>query len=552
MHDGSILASPEAKGVATDRQPIAGQSRRYLALWFPFLATDRARRANAAAVLPASNLSPAGKEGQDDRPFVLVEKDRGALRISALDPVAARAGLSPGMALTEARALWPRLETAPAKPEADAAFLRHAGEICEMFTPLVAVQGRDGLILDITGCAHLFGGEKGLATGARRRLGRLGLTSCAAISGTPHSAWAFAHYRRNIIVPAGEEEALARALPIAALEQDVGTGQALSRAGFRTLGDLADRPSSMLTARFGAELTDALRRVLGREDLRLTPLRPAPEIMAEKHFPEPLGLLEALLAALERLGRDIMDTLERRGAGGRAFEASFFRADGMVRRLMIETAQGTRGLAGLMRLIRLKMEALPDPLDPGFGFDALRLAVVRSEPMAECQPALEGGAAHEVEAGEIAGLVDRLTARFGRESMQRFIARETHDPERAGGRVPYLSQHMAAPFPEAEPDNPPARPLTLFDPPQWVEAIAEVPDGPPLRFRWRRVLHEVARAEGPERIAPEWWRLGEKAPVTRDYYRIENAQGHRFWVFREGFYEDSTARPRWFLHGLFA
>lgn len=520
--------------------PLPGQQRRYLALWFPFLSTDRARRAMNRSVTP------------DDRPFVLVEKDRGALRIAALDPVAARAGLSIGMALTEARGLWPNLEVVEAAPEADAALLHRAAEIGDMFTPLVALHGRDGLILDITGCSYLLGGEGNLAHRAHRKMAGLGLTSCVAVASTPHAAWAFARYRRNTIAKSGEEEAIARALPITALDQDTGTNLALSRAGFRTLGELADRPSSMLTARFGAGLTDALRRVLGREDIRITPLRPAPEIVSETHFPEPMGLMDSLLAMLERLTKNIVAALEKRGAGGRAFEASFFRSDGVVRRITVETAQGTRDVQSLMRLIRLKLDALADPLDPGFGFDALRLAVLRSEPLAERQSTLDGGVAHQTEARDIAALVDRLTARFGRENVQRLIARETHDPVRAAGSVAYLSHHATAPLPVLEAGQPPARPLTLFEPPHWIEAIAEVPDGPPLRFRWRRVLHEVARAEGPERIAPEWWRFGNNAPATRDYYRIENAQGHRFWVFREGFYEDSNARPRWFLHGLFA
>lgn len=490
--------------------------------------------------------------GPDDRPFVLVAKDRGASRITALDPVAARAGLAIGMALTEARALWPNVETAKAEPEADAVFLRLAGKICDMFTPLVALQGKDGLILDITGCAHLFGGERSLVHRVGHRFTGLGLVSCVAIAGTPHSAWAFARYRHNTISAPGGEEGIARALPITALDQDTGTTLALSRAGFRTLGDLADRPSSMLTARFGAGLADALRRVLGHEDIRITPLRPAPEIMAEKHFPEPLGLVESLLGVLERLARDIVEALERRGAGARALEASFFRSDGVVRHITVETAQATRKVPSLLRLIRLRIEALADPLDPGFGFDALRLAVIRSEPMAERQPILEGGTAREADAGEIAALVDRLMARFGRENVRRFVTRDTHDPVRAGGSMLYLSHHASAALPEPEAGEPPARPLTLFDPPQWIEVIAEVPDGPPLRFRWRRVLHEIGRAEGPERIAPEWWRTGDNAPATRDYYRVEDAAGHRFWIFREGFYEESNARPRWFMHGLFA
>ncbi|KAF0227108.1 MAG: hypothetical protein FD175_2870 [Beijerinckiaceae bacterium] len=529
-------------------------------------------------------MNPAGR--RDERPFVLVEKDRGALRIAALDGTAAGMGLRIGMALTEARALVPDIATAEACPEADASLLHASAAACEIFTPLVALRGEDGLLLDITGCAHLFGGEAGLGAGARRPLHRMGLTTQAAIAGTPEAAWALARHRRSTIAMPGEEETLARALPITALDQESGTTLALSRAGFRTLGDLADRPSPLLSARFGEGLVAALRRILGREDIRITPLRAPPEVMAEKHFPEPLSAMESLLGALEKLAGDIMAMLEKRGAGGCAFEASFFRADGMVRRITLETAQGTREVPRLMRLIRLRIEVLADPLDPGFGFDAIRLAVTRSEPLHAAQQTLAGGQDAQDEARSVADLVDRLVARFGRGCVRRFVAADTHDPVLAGGTVPYLSDVISAPwhgafssevdigsreenatkqkgrenfrshqignFSAPEPGHPPLRPITLFTHPQWIEVMAEVPDSPPLRFRWRHVLHQVTRAEGPERIAPEWWRDASPAPATRDYYRVEDANGHRFWIFREGLYEDSNARPRWFLHGLFA
>lgn len=519
---------------------LSPSRRRYLALWFPFLSTDRARR----------QMNPAGRP--DKRPLVLVEKERGALRIAALDAASAGLGLRIGMTLTEARALLPEIATAEACKIADAAALLACAAACEMFTPLVALRGKDGLILDITGCAHLFGGEAGLGARARRRLHRLGLMTQAAIARTPDSSWAFAQHLGSKIATLGEEEALARALPIEALNQDSDITLALGRAGFRTLGDLAEQPSHLIAARFGEGLVATLRRILGREDIRITPLRAQPEIMAERHFPEPLGAMESLLGVLESLAGDLMITLERRGAGGRAFEASFFRSDGIMRRITLETAQGTREVQRLMRLIRLRIEALADPIDPGFGFDAIRLSVTRSEPLHAMQQTLAGAEAAQDGARAIADLVDRLVARFGRENIRRFIARDTHDPVLAGGTVPYLSDAASAPWPAPEPGQPPNRPLTLFTHPQWIEVMAEVPDSPPLRFRWRRVLHEVTRAEGPERIAPEWWREGAAAPATHDYYRVEDANGHRFWIFREGLYEDSNARPRWFVHGLFA
>ncbi|NWH08366.1 MAG: DNA polymerase Y family protein [Alphaproteobacteria bacterium] len=517
-------------------------ARRYLALWLPFLSTDRVQR----------RMPPHLTARPDDLPLVLVEKLRGALRIAALNRAAAVNALKIGMSLADARAIVPDIRVGDIDPEADKRLTSGAAAACEMFTPLVAIDGADGLLLDITGCAHLFGGEEELLLRARRRLEALGLTARAAIAGTPDSARAFVRFTRIGVVESGGEEGPARALPVTALGRDAQTTIALTRAGLKTLGDLADRPSHLLSSRFGEGLVATLRRILGYEDIRITPLRPPPEVMAERHFPEPLLAMESLLGVLEKLAGDLMTTLEKRGAGGRAYEASFFRADGAVRRITLETAQGTRDVPRLMRLIGLKIEALADPLDPGFGFDALRLTVIRSEPLHAVQRTLAGGETAQDETRAVADLVDRLVARFGRENVRRFIARDTHDPVLAGGTVPCLSEAASAPWPAPDPGQPPLRPLTLFTHPQWIEVMAEVPDSPPLRFRWRRVLHEVTRAEGPERVAPEWWREGASAPATRDYYRVEDANGHRFWIFREGLYEDSNARPRWFLHGLFA
>lgn len=483
---------------------------------------------------------------------MLVEKEQGALRIAALDASAARLGITIGMTLTETRTLMPNLAAAEANRQADAEALRTCAELCAMFTPLVAIDRMDGLMLDITGCAHLFGGEAALLQRTRHKIARMGFTSSAAIAGTPDAARAFARFARNTISAPGQDEALAHTLPITALAQEHNTTVALSRAGFRTLGDLAKRPSSLLAARFGEGLVVTLQRILGREDIRITPLRALPECMAERHFPEPLVLMDSLLGALERLVQDIAGALERRGEGGRVFEASVFRTDGTVRRLEIETAQATRNTAALLRLVELKIEALADPLDPGFGFDAVRLAVTRSEPVHTHQQMLDGKAQDADSETAIAELIGRLVARFGREDVRRFVGRDTHDPVRSSGTTPSLSAIGSVLWPALEAGSPPARPLTLFEPPQLIEAIAEVPDGPPLLFRWRRILHEISGAEGPERIAPEWWREGSRAPATRDYYRVEDADGHRFWIFREGLYEDSNTRPRWFLHGLFA
>ncbi len=531
------------------------RERRYLALWLPFLSTDRARRR-----LPGRH---GGKPA--DTPFILAAQERGALRITAADTVAARMGLAPGMPLAEARAILPALAVAEADPVADAALLQDLAEACEMFTPLVTIRGGDLLILDCTGCAHLFGGEAAMLRRACGRIRQAGLTVEAAMAGTPEAAGALARHRPGTIAAPDDMVALMHGLPITALGRDAETTLALRRAGLTTLGDLATREPAQLAARFGADLPAALRRVLGEEDIRITPLRAVPEIMAETHFPEPRGEIEGLLSALGRLSGDVAAALARRGEGGRIFEAALFRCDGALRRVVIETAAPLRDPETVMRLIRLRIAALADPLDPGFGFDAIRLAVRRSEAMAERQALLEDQAARQAmpedRSAQADDLASRLVARLGRDNVRRFVAQDTHDPARAGGTQPFLSDErpslsgeMACMLPE--PGEPPARPLTLFAPPQPIEAMAEVPDSPPLRFRWRRLLHEVMRAEGPERIAPDWWRQaasgGNQPPPIRDYYRVETADGRRFWLYREGVYAEAAQHPRWFLHGLFA
>lgn len=447
-------------------------------------------------------------------------------------------------------------------PLADALFLEKIADDCDRWTPLVALDGEDGLVLDITGCAHLFGGEGEMRARLLAHLRAHGVGAIAVVAGTPDAARALARSGAGGIVPPGGEAAAVAGLPVARLGVAQETVTGLSRAGLKTIGDLAARPPTPLAARFGMELLTRLARTLGREDVRIVPRRPLPAAIAERRFAEPIARAEDIEGTLGLLADDLALMLEARGEGGRAFEASFFRADGAVRRLTVETARPSRDSRALRRLYRERLDALADPVDPGFGFDLVRLAVLRAEPLTPAQVSLDGRA---VEEEEVAALIDRLAVRLGRARVLRFLERDTHDPDRASVLVP------AADPPAPRPPTRPAalaRPLTLFEPPQPVEALAEVPDGPPLRFRWRRVVHEVARAEGPERIAPEWWRGGRPGGApTRDYYRVENREGRRFWLFRAGLYERVEAgparqraehagvpagdAPRWFLHGLF-
>ncbi|HET9336093.1 MAG TPA: DNA polymerase Y family protein, partial [Sphingomicrobium sp.] len=418
------------------------------------------------------------------------------------------------------------------------------------YTPMVALDAPDGLILDVTGCAHLFGGERGLAADVEGRMAALRMTIRLAFADTPKAAHALARYQA---LPAKDEAAAIRRLPVAALELDPDATQGLIRAGLKTVGELARRPMRAIAARFGAEAVTALRELLGEVPKPIEPRIPQAPVLAERRFAEPVARTEYALQVLGELGTETARQLEERGQGGRRFDAYFFRSDGLVRPLGIETSQPSRDPALVMRLMNERIETLSDPIDPGFGFDLIRLSVPVMESLAVTQLKLEGGATREA---EVAALVDRLSTRLGRDRVRRLVAQGTHIPEQMQLALPAVEvSRPAAQWPPAAVGEPPLRPLHLFDPPQPIDVIAEVPDGPPHRFRWRRKFHEVKRFEGPERIASEWWKRKDgavdRAGLTRDYYRVEDARGRRFWVFRHGLFEEKPD-PRWYLHGLFA
>lgn len=482
--------------------------------------------------------------------MVLVEKVGGALRLAAVDPAAARAGLTPGLTLADARARTPRLRTLVHRPEADAVLLIQVMEDFGRFTPMIAEDWPHGLMLDVTGCAHLFGGEVGLVRAAHQRAGRIGLTVKSALASTPQAARALARFGPGGQFAAGEDRRAVRGLPVAALELPERDVQALQRAGLKRIADLDDRPRAPLAARFGTDFPARLARVLGDEDVRITPYRPAPPIVVDRVFFEPILTDTDVERVLSDLLVDAADRLDQAGQGGRAFEAGFYRVDGQVRRIVVRTGRATRDVEAMLRLFRERLAALSNPLDPGFGFDQIRLSVLEVQKLAPAQRGLDGD---RPDGEDLSRLIDRLTARLGPEAVLRFEPLGSHIPERASRMVPAAAAAAVTgpdqAWPERIPGDPPLRPLQMFDPPQPVETLAEVPDGSPLRFRWRRVLHEVALAEGPERIGGEWWRAPDQK--TRDYYRVEDREGRRFWLFRQGLYGE-TGEPRWFVHGLFA
>jgi protein ImuB len=521
---------------------------RILSLWLPTLATDRLHRRSA------SGLSP-------DLPLATFVNRNGALRLEAVCARARAAGLAPGLMLADARALVPKLQVRPAEPLADARLLEDLAAWCERYTPLVAIdrshaqEAGGALWLDVTGCAHLFGGELELGADLLARLRGQGLKAAAGIADTPGAAWAAARHAppgREIVAP-GETRAALGPLPVAALRLEPELAAMLERLGLARIEQLYPLPRAALTARFGAALLTRLEQACGQAAEPISPRPPRPAHRAELAFAEPLLETRALAAVAPRLLAELCTGFELAGLGARRLTLAVYRVDNSTACVSIGTSRPCREARQLARLLAEKLEEL----DPGFGIERAVLAAEVVEPLLPEPLAWRGmGAGDLDQARDLAPLVDRLSNRLGEGAVAQLAPQASHLPERAQRRVPALVREKPEPFPERRrQDEAPARPLRLLARPEPIEAVAPVPDQPPVLFRWRQALHRVARVRGPERLAPEWWRAPEADPavLTRDYFAVEDTEGGRFWLFREGLYLAGAASlPRWYLHGMFA
>jgi protein ImuB len=494
---------------------------------------------------------------RDEKPAVVYGKRGNVDLVVALDAKAERLGLYKGLAMAQARAMHPAIAAIEEEPHADARLLDTLADWCLRYTPLVATDPPDGLLLDTTGCAHLYGGEARLIADLTERLKRVGLLPRIAVAGTIGAAHAAARYGKPGIHDNGDERALIESMPMSALRVASGICASLARVGLKRIVDIVDLPRAPLAARFGAELLRQLDRALGREEEPLTPRLPVAPYIAEQRFAEPIAREEDVLAIIEKLAARLKSTLERQGDGARRLELTLFRTDGALRRIATGTSRPLRDPVEIRALFIERLAALNDDLDPGFGFDMARLAVAVAEPCPDEQiglgPAENSKALHR--------LVDHLNARLGGERVRKLIAQDSHVPELATVTLPaqirreddgwsafrrYRDEQGIGP-----------RPLRLLPKPEPITAIAQVPDGPPQRFWWRNALHEVVAVEGPERIERTWWT--DQGGKARDYFRVEDRNGLRFWLFRAGLYRDMTQEdweeqrfPVWFMHGAFA
>jgi protein ImuB len=504
----------------------------WLAIFLPRLNTDRLLR---------SGRTPEG------RALAVYTKQAGAFQLTGLDERASALGLRLAMSLADARAIHPNLAAIEAEPDEDIRALDNIAAWCERFTPIVVLDPPDGLFLDITGCAHLFRGDRALRDQIIARLHAQGFAARAALAPTPGAAWGLARYSTRAIAGEDLKETLAP-LPIEALRLEEKAASLLKRVGLKSIGLLLDKPRAPFAARAGEHAMLRLDQALGAATEALTPRRPPPPVFASRRFLEPLFSVETILIATEHLCEDAMEKLELRGAGARRAALHLFGVDGRDRVIEIAASRPERSVKSLLRLFREKLNLAAKNLNAEFGIEAARLDIVQQESVREDTPTLVDVEQAGAGAEQINALVDVLSARLGAQRVLRPKLVEAHNPERAAGWRPALKDKAIETKHKPPRDGVMRRPLTLFARPQPIEALATVPDGPPIRFRWRRVLREVTRAEGPERISGDW--MGDE--LTRDYYRVEDKDARRYWLYREGLYGETSEPPRWFVHGLFA
>ncbi|RYY37739.1 MAG: DNA polymerase Y family protein [Sphingobacteriaceae bacterium] len=496
--------------------------KRFMTIWFRHLLTDG-----------LVHRRPELK----DLPFVLAAPQKNRMVITASSPLAEREGAFTGMAVADARAAVTNLLVIDEVPGQPHKLLRLLGLGCIRYTPVVSIDLPDKLILDISGCAHLWGGEREYLKEIVLKLRATGFDARAAIADTPGAAWAVSRFaQKRPIVPAGGQAVAIAALPPAALRLEPEVVERLQKLGFRAIGPLLQLPASVLRRRFGQGLLLRINQALGRVEEYIESLIPPVPYTERLPCLEPIRNVPGIEIAIEKLLSALCLRLQEESMGLRKAFLKCHRIDGKKVQVAISTTKGSHSVSHLMRLFRLQIAKI----EPALGIELFVLEATRVEPMETLQEQLwaESKGLGDTSLTE---LLDRIAGRVGQQAIQRFLPTEHYWPERSVRLATSLTEHPATAWPAI------LRPIRLLSVPEPIEVMALVPDHPPKVFMHKGKRHNIDKADGPERIGREWWQdKGEH----RDYYIVEDSEGQRYWLFRSGYYDGGDAR--WYLHGYFA
>ena len=513
------------------RPPVRELGRRSEAAPHPYRPATPAVRARIIASPPPERapLALIGKVGRREEVVAACEGARAL-------------GVHPGMAATHARALVSDLDFRPAEPEADLALLdRLALLAIRRWSPIAAVTPADGIWIDLAGCAHLHGGEQMFCRRLVDFCRRAGFTARVAVADTAGAAHALARFGRDDLIriaPGATASAIAP-LPVVALRLAPSAISASRRFGFETIADLLPVARGPLARRLGLPALTRLDQALGAVAEPIVPREDAEVPRVERRLLEPIGTAEAIEQVMGDLLRDLAEILQERGFGARSLRFVGRRVDGTEQIVSVGTSRPTREMPHLLRLLKLRIERI----DPGMGLEQFWLVAPHVEPL----DAVDLGAvlAGEHQVRDPARLVDVIAGRIGPGAVYRAAPRESHVPERAVIRSDPIEHPGTWPAW--------ARPIRLFARPEpLAHVIALMPDQPPRRFEWRGRTYRIVAGDGPERVHGEWWRREAEVWAVRDYYRVEDDGGGRYWVFRRGDgFEDETGDLSWWMHGVF-
>ncbi|HVM87938.1 MAG TPA: DNA polymerase Y family protein [Puia sp.] len=498
-------------------------AKRYVTIWFRHLKTDW-------ITLRRPELSKF--------PFVLVLPVHGKMIITATNTHAEEDGIYTGMPLADARAIAPALKYLDDKPAPSGKLLGSIARWCIRYSPVVAPDLPDGIIIDATGCAHLWSGEEKYITVMHNRFAAMGYDTCMAMADTIGAAWAMAHYGNQKIIEPGKQKEALQHLPPVSLRIGEEAVELLLRLGIREVEGLWHLPRSSMSRRFGKQLLTRLDQAMGEAEEYIVPVQVPVEFEERLASPEPIITATGIRIALEKLLERLCERLRAAGKGLRTAVFACYRVDGKIEQVEIGTVRASHNPVHLFTLFELKLEAI----EPALGIELFVLRAVKTEEALAVQEKIWRGTC-TVTDQRFSELMDRIAGKIGLSNIHRYFPAEHHWPERSYREAAVIHEEIPLEWPEHM-----HRPLHILQRPLPVEVTAPVPDYPPMNFRYRNKLHKVKKADGPERIEKEWWiEEGEH----RDYYAVEDEEGKRYWLFRSGHYTGDR-RNQWFLHGFFA